>query len=193
MHRLLMALVFALISMAGSAQAADRKLYFAVSSGLNILMDVDDDAIEAEFDPGYSFTTALGVDIRAFRLEGEIGYRRADLDEVTINGLTTSIDGDISILSFMFNAYYDIEIANSPLAPYFGVGWGLIYSDLSGSTPGVRVSDGNVNSAYQVMLGLGYEINPDTVLTAGYRLLWGIGIEENLLVHDFNIGARFLF
>jgi hypothetical protein len=43
------------------------------------------------------------------------------------------------------------------------------------------------------MLGLGYEINPDTVLTAGYRLLWGIGIEENLLVHDFNIGARFLF
>ena len=74
-----MPLVLVLIFMTGSAQAADRKPYFAVSGGLNIAMDFDDDAIEADFDPGYNFVTALGFDIKTFRLEGEIGYRRADL------------------------------------------------------------------------------------------------------------------
>ncbi len=157
-------------------------------------MDVDLDAgEEISFDPGWGLTGAVGSDLGAYRVEGEIGYRMFDLDEFTDAGGSTPVDGDVSALTFMANGYYDFEMGGSPLTPYVGLGLGLIYSDIEIVIPGFGTfSDDEIDGAYQVMLGVGYDINPTTVLTAGYRF-FGTMESDAIMIHDFGLGARFMF
>ena len=195
MNRLITAVVVALVLMAGSAQAAGQKIYFAASAGLNQLMEIDDAGVTADFDPGYGFTFALGMDAGQFRVEGEIGYRSADIDDlgVAVFGFTGPGNGDISVLSFMANGYYDFERPNSPLTPYVGAGLGIIDSDLDGTGPFFRVTGGNTNLAYQLMLGLAYAMNSNVALTAGYRFLGTFAFDENVMINELNLGLRFMF
>jgi opacity protein-like surface antigen len=46
--------------------------------------------------------------------------------------------------------------------------------------------------AYQFMLGLGYDITPNTILTAEYRF-FGIADSDAPSTHAFIFGARFMF
>ncbi len=193
MNRFMMAVVIAVMFMAGSAQAAGQKIYFAASAGLNNLMEIDDSGVTADFDPGYGFLFALGMDVGQFRVEGEIGYRSADIDELGIPGFTGPGNGDISVLSFMANGYYDFERSNSDWTPFVGAGLGIIDSDLEGNGPFFRVTGGNTNVAYQFMLGVGYAIDSNFALTAGYRFLGTFEFEENVLIHDLNVGIRYMF
>jgi len=48
------------------------------------------------------------------------------------------------------------------------------------------------------MAGIGFEINPSTTLTLGYRYFASTdpdfeGIEATVGSHDFSLGARFMF
>jgi len=131
----------------------------------------------------------LGV----YRVEGEIGYRMFDLDEFTIGGVPIPIDGDVSVITFMANGYYDFDMGNSPLSPYVGLGLGLVYAEVEFSSPFFgSFKDDDTEGAYQVMAGIGYEISPTTVLTAGYRF-FSIFESDPIMVHDFSVGARFMF
>ncbi len=103
MKRFLMFMVFATVFMAASAQAAKGKMYFAGSAGLSISTDVDFPGGNISFDPGWNITGALGYDMGMFRVEGEIGYRMIDVDEVTIGGVLFPADGDVTALTFMAN------------------------------------------------------------------------------------------
>lgn len=89
----------------------------------------------------------------------------------------------------MANGYYDHEMGNSPLTPYVGVGLGIADTDLN--LAGTSVGD-ETNLAYQFMVGLGYEVAPNVVLTGGYRY-FGIFDTEAPNSHEFNLGARFMF
>jgi opacity protein-like surface antigen len=186
MKRFLMTMVFAAAFMATSAQAASGKLYFSGSAGLSINEDMDFPGINVSFDPGWNVTGAVGYDFGQFRAEGEIGYRTADIDEA--NGIPVP-NADLSTLSFMVNGYYDHEMGSSPVTPYVGVGLGVADTDLNFA--GSSVGD-ETNMAYQFMVGLGYKVTPNLVLTGGYRY-FGIVDTEAPNSHEFNLGARFMF
>jgi len=190
MKRFLMTVVFATVFMATSAQAAAKgKLYFAGTAGIGIASDLEEQGVEVSFDPGWSITGAVGYDMGMFRVEGEIGYRTVDIDEVTITGFPpVSIPGDASALTFMVNGYYDHEMG-SKLTPYVGFGMGLADTDVE--IVGVSVG-GDTEFAYQFMLGAGYEVAPNVVLTGGYRF-FGIADSGSPDTHEFNLGARIMF
>ena len=194
MKRFLMTLIVAAVFMATSAQAANGKLYFAGSAGLTIASDQEEQGVEVSYDPGWNITGAVGYDFGRFRVEGEIGYRTFDVDEVSFPGLpTVSLDGDTSALTFMANAYYDHELRNSPLTPYIGFGLGIADADTEVVIPGfgtLKATD--TEFAYQFMAGAGYEVSPTVVVTGGYRF-FGVADSGAPDAHEFNLGARFMF
>ena len=147
------------------------------------------------FDPGFVLGGAIGYDFgNNVRLEGEIAYRSNDVDGVV--GGSWNFSG----LSFMGNGYYDINL-NSPLKPYLGggVGFALFRSEIEvfGATSG----DDDTLLAYQLMAGLGYDINPKATITLGYRYFATAedptfsvqGFESEYSSHEFLLGARFRF
>ncbi len=189
MKRFLMTMIVAAVFMATSAQAAKGKLYFAGNVGFGFATDLEEGNVEVSFDPGWNILGALGYDMGQFRVEGEIGYHEVGIDEVTVGGVPFPVDGDASALTFMANGYYDHEMGNSPLMPYVGLGLGLADTDVE--ITGVSVG-GDVEFAYQFMVGAGYDIAPNVVLTGGYRFL-GIADSGAPDIHEFNFGARFMF
>jgi opacity protein-like surface antigen len=194
MKRFLMTLIVAAVFMATSAQAANGKLYFAGTAGLSIASDLEEQGVEVSFDPGWNITGAVGYDFGRFRVEGEIGYRTFDIDEVSVPGFPpVSLDGDASALTFMANGYYDHELRNSPLTPYIGFGLGIADAEVEVTIPGLgTLSTDDTEFAYQFMVGAGYEVAPNVVLTGGYRF-FGIADSGAPDSHEFNLGARFMF
>ena len=206
MKRLIVMAVFVLVFITTSTHAADKGMYVSGNLGLSIASDSDIsvsgvDVAEISFDPGLVIGGALGYDYGNIRAEGEIAYHFWDMDEITFGPLflgcpcTGPIDGDASALSFMLNGYYDFPVANSSLAPYLGGGIGVanITVDFAGFG-----DDSDVVFAYQFMAGIGFEINPSTTLTVGYRYFATTdpdfdGVEATVDSHDFSLGARFMF
>ncbi len=168
----------------------------------------DIEFVEISFDPGLNIGGAFGYDYGKGRIEFEIAYRGWDMDTFTIPGVIAGVvipgcpcsgtqPGDASALSFMINGYYDFHSASSPLAPYLGAGIGLasINADI-----GLGADERDTVFAYQLMAGIGYDINPTTVLTVGYRYFGttdpefvslGIPIRATIAANEFNVGVRF--
>ena len=216
MKRLLAIAVFALIFITTSAQAADKKWYVSGDLGFSMASDSDlsilgVDFAEVTFDPGFNIAGALGYDYGSIRAEFELAYHAWGLDEATIPGIIAGvpipgcpcsgpIEGDVGIFSYMVNGYYDFQIGDSSIVPYLGGGFGGAYvkGDL-----GLGDSDYDAVFAYQLMAGIGYEINSLTILTLGYRYFattdpgfdLGIGadLEATVESHDFNLGVRLMF
>ena len=88
----------------------------------------------------------------------------------------------------MANGYYDHDMG-SPLRPYIGAGIGIVDSEIEVAGFG---STSETDLAYQFMVGLGYDINPNVVLTGGYRF-FGIAETDAPNIHEFVLGARFMF
>ena len=186
MKRFLITLMVAAVFMATSAQAADGKMYFSASGGLSLTNDLELPGFNLSFDPGFNIGGALGYDMGRFRVEGEIRYHSVDVDAV--NGITVPFNADLSALSFMANGYYDIEMQNSPLTPYLGLGIGYVSSEISALAASTNEDD----FGYQFMLGLGYDITAAAILTAEYRY-FGIANSDAPDTHAFIFGARFMF
>lgn len=219
MKRLILTAVLALVFIATSAHAADKGMYVSGNVGLGIVPELDQEiagtlVTTAEFDIGFRIAGAVGYDFGAFRVEGEIGYRTNDADEGTIGGFfPVPIDGDISVLSFMVNGYYDFPAATPSLAPYVGVGLGVANIDADISVPSFApfpqiVDDSATVFAYQFIAGLGFNISPTTTITADYRyfattdpeftpgnaFVPGLpDLESDYSNHSFNVGVRFMF
>ncbi|MEE8206437.1 MAG: outer membrane beta-barrel protein, partial [Nitrospinaceae bacterium] len=107
-----------------------------------------------------------------------------------------------SMVSFMGNGYFDIP-TNSPLRPYVGAGLGFAIAgveeeDIFGATS----SDSDLVAAVQLMAGVGFDINPRTTLTFGYRYFTTTDpsfnnafgpFETEFNSHDFLFGVRIRF
>ena len=210
MNRLIVIAVLAFVFTATTAHAVGKEGYFSINLGVSMATDTTlsisgIEFAEISFDPGLNFGGAFGYDFGDTRAEFEIAYRGWDMDQGTILGVfpgcpcTGSIDGDASALSFMVNGYYDFHLADSPLFPYLGAGIGFasVNADL-----GLGADDSDLVFAYQLMAGIGYEINRTTTLTAGYRYFGardpefdslGIPIEATIAAHEFSVGVLFGF
>ncbi|MCG8342347.1 MAG: outer membrane beta-barrel protein [Chlorobiales bacterium] len=92
---------------------------------------------ELDFSSGITLLGALGCDYGDYRVEGELGYQRNDVDALNLvlpsewdwvnfkNDLyiTADLDGDITVLSLLMNGYYDIALGGGvELSPTVGVG-----------------------------------------------------------------------
>ena len=214
MNRLLAIAVLALVFTTTTAHAKGG--YFSGNLGLSMVNDTEvsvfgTDITEISFDSGFNIGGALGNDYGNFRFEVEIAYRKADMDPFTVPGVIAGViipgcpcsstqPGWASTLSFMGNGYYDFHSSDSPLAPYLGVGFGI--ATVSGDV-GLGDHDSDTVPAYQLMAGIGYNINPTTTLTLGYRYfatvtdpefpIFGFPIEFSVSSHDFSLGIRVAF
>jgi opacity protein-like surface antigen len=181
MKPFLMAMVYALVFIAISAQAANDKIYFAGNVGLSHTDDLDSPDLNISFRPVYNVDDSLGNEMGRFRA-GSVEVGEA-------NGITSPIDTDLSALTFMPNGYYDIEIVSSPITPFIGSGLGLVRSEID---TGVSGSVDKEELGYQFMSGLGFNVSPTTVLTGEYRFLGVVGSDVHN-THAFVFGARFSF
>lgn len=108
---------------------------------------------------GYRFSTGL-------RLEGEVAYRRNDLDEVSLEGLgTADVNGDVTALAVMGNLLYDFA-TGAAVTPYLGVGLGFARIAVDSSDLGADDSD--TVFAYQLKAGLSVPLSPTLALVGGY-------------------------
>jgi opacity protein-like surface antigen len=84
---------------------------------------------------------------------------------------SVSADGDVQVLSFMLNTYFDIDTGTA-LTPFIGGGIGVAKIDAEIRARGSvseSVSDDDVVFAYQGIVGVAYAINANTSLDLSYR------------------------
>lgn len=154
-----------------------------------------------ELDTGVAFTFSAGAEIMPqVRAEVEYSIRNADGDKAKSDVGSVDLTGfDADTHGLMFNGYYDFS-SKSKLKPYLGGGIGVSWVNIEGSGLGVTVdstSDGEFS--YQVMGGLGYEINSNVTLNTGYRYFGSSDATFNNVAnasvdtHALEFGVRYSF
>ena len=184
------------------AQPGPRGMYFSGNMGFGVRPNADiagPSGNEFDNDPAFVINGAIGMELNPMvRAEGEIGWHRNAAD---IADGTPPQDFSFSVISFMGNGYFDIP-TNSPVRPYLGAGIGFalvgVQEDVFGDD-----TDSDLVGAFQLMGGVGFDINPQTTLTFGYRyftttdpafrLAASGPFETEYTSHDFMFGARFRF
>jgi OOP family OmpA-OmpF porin len=128
---------------------------------------------EYRFDTGIAGAAAVGYGLgNGVRVEGEIGYRKNDVDKAS----TGAASGTFRSYTFMLNGLYDLALG-WPVTPYFGGGIGLANVRAGGVTvPGstTRISDSQNDLAYQAIGGLSYPLTDHLKLDASYRFLGAV-------------------
>ena len=215
----------AFIGVAAGAQAAGG-WYVSGGVGPAFLQDSSSTAtdpslgtadFDTEFDPGFGVHGAVGHSWDGFRLEGEVSYRKNDVDTLTVTSTTGAIsslnldtlgsldaDGDVSALGFMANAWYDFD-TGSPWKPFIGGGVGtarISLNDISSSTISLADDEDQV-FAYQAGVGIGYELTPTIIVSLGYRFFGtldpeftdvdGIPFDAEYRSHNVEVGVRLHF
>ena len=145
------------------------------SGNLGVTMPTDSDVSESglsgeiTYDAGFAIGAALGYEFGAGRLEAELGYKIADTDKVKVDGLgSASIDGDLSVLSFMANGYLDFN-ASPTVKPYLMAGIGVANVKLDSSD--LDADDNDTVFAYQAGVGVGFAINDKVTIDISYRYM----------------------
>lgn len=184
MHKLILTSVAALSSFGLATAALAEGPYVSIMGGAAILQDVEntDDVnavITSEFDMGFAIVGAGGYGwASGLRVEGEIGYRTNDADQLELtsgfaplNGQKAPADGDMTALSFMANVAYDFQ-ATPKLKPYVmaGAGFANVSADITAALTGIKlVDDDDTVFAWQIGGGLTYEITPKVGIFLDYR------------------------
>ncbi|ASQ91580.1 porin [Prosthecochloris sp. GSB1] len=135
---------------------------------------------------GITLLGALGCDYGDYRLEAELGYQQNDVESLTISGeegpfdddeFSLDMEGDISIVSLLGNAYYDIDLGGVELSLTAGVGVAQVnFDDIEYADDDDLpfIGDGVLNEhettlAYQLGAGLGIPVSDGIMLDARYR------------------------
>lgn len=172
-----------ILTAAVAAQAQSSRIYFAGYLGLSMPSNsaFSDSASattgDIEYKNATSFGGAMGLRLYpSWRVEGEVSYRKNDIDRMDFAGGLGSFKagGDIGSWLFMLNAYYDIDLEWDYLQPYLSAGVGMArhsaaVDDLSGLATDVEESSWNM--AWQLGGGLKYRVNDALAFTGGYRYL----------------------
>ena len=178
-----------------------------------------------------AFFGGVGIGYRFnkwFRLDGTFEYRGAGTIQVTdtvfnagINGYqNNTYKGDLTSMVALFNGYIDLGTWNC-LTPYLGAGIGYASNRITGftdegivgpsSTLGIASTSTKSGVAWALMAGIGYEVNKNLTIEAGYRYL-NLGDAQSGRIsntaisqtysplkakdidsHDFRIGMRWNF
>jgi opacity protein-like surface antigen len=186
MRKYLLAAV-AVAAIASPAYAQNSGPYVGIEGGLLFPRDTDIDAdinfndpalddrnlenvIDVDYKRGYDLDLIAGYDLGAFRLEAELGYKRAKVDELQledefVDDFGGNVDDDIDlngrarVTSIMGNALAD-----------FGTGGFRIYGGAGVGRARVKLlGDRDSAWAYQLIAGVGVPVAPNVELGAKYR------------------------
>ncbi|MDH5723441.1 MAG: outer membrane beta-barrel protein [Alphaproteobacteria bacterium] len=205
---LLTSAIVALGQTATTAQAQSiSNSYIAAKIGFTKTSDSDwsDTGLTGDIgiDTGANFALAYGFNlIPSLRTEFEVSYRKADLDDITVDGVgTADLTGDVKTWGFLLNGYYDF-MADQAVSPYITAGIGALrHSGKIASVAGLGVtgaSDSDTVFAYQLGGGASYDLSDNVALDGGYRYLASSdpdfdGLEAEYGAHEFRIGLRYGF
>jgi len=165
------------------ADTCEPGAYISGSIGLGIPEKSNFDGDKYEMDAGLAVNGAIGYDFGEARLEAAVGYQKHDFK---------NYDDDLSLLTVMANAYYDID-TGSDVSPYLMAGAGWAHVDSSWD-------ESDDVFAWQVGAGLGIKVAECTTLDLGYRYLRpnkfdvddGDG-DTKWAVHNIMLGLRYNF
>ena len=186
-------LVAGIVALAAlQASNAVAQWYVSGNIGTSILADSDVSAVDStgsfngdfSTDPGVAVMGAVGYALKNLRIEGEISYRHNGLDELTINtfvggglvfvGVATGpIEGDMTALGFMANAFYDFD-TGSNWVPYLGGGLGVAQLGLDVESIGglpTTFDETDTVFAYQFGAGVGYSLGGGARVDLSYRFM----------------------
>ena len=180
----------ALLLLPVSAQARDGLPYFGIEGGVmkpkNIDLDYQlralsvADGIQLEHKTGFDADLIVGYDFGFIRAEGELGWKRASIEDVAIKPAvfaTTgrpAIDGRTRAVSAMANLLLDFG-SDDGLQFYGGGGVGLARTDVDAriTGPGVPLNaaiDGDDRSlAWQLIAGIRLPVSYNVDLGLKYR------------------------
>lgn len=203
-----LAVLFSLAILSGfSVSTASAGVYISGNLGAVFLNDddIEDSGVSGElsFDNGGAATFAVGTSVgQGGRIEMELGARVNDISKMTFDGYPGKIDvdGDVTTVSFMGNAYYDFKNESS-FTPF--IGGGLGYANVEYDFD--KIEDDKVNDkedddvmAYQVMLGMGYAATDHLSIDLQYRYFATVdpelnGIDFEYRTHNMMLGLRYSF
>ena len=158
-----------------------------------------------DYETGYTLGVAVGAAVTPnISMEIEYAYRSADaaITDRDEDDESERANGDTSANAFMFNAIYmfDGMGATGAIRPYLGGGIGG--ANVETSVPGQNY-DADTLLAYQLIGGLGYELNPSVTLYAEGRWLQtelgrfdgpgGDNFDGKLETFDLLVGLRYAF
>lgn len=209
MRKIGVGMALLLVLVLSSAPALAKGPYFGGQAGGVFLSDSDvsDPAGEfatAEFDTGLGLALVGGYSFDMFRLEGELFYKINDFDTLSDAGFGIPVEGDVSALGLMVNAFYDFK-TGTPFTPYIGAGIGMAQVSINDlSILGVTVLDDDDGVlAYQLIAGVGYAVSNAVTLDLQYKYLAttdpeftdveGATIETEYSSHNIMVGLRYNF
>ena len=179
MRKLAIAVALASTAMATPALAKDGAWYAGVEGGLMVVEDTDLDYTDAnraiavgfkmEHHVGFDVDAVGGYDLGVVRLEAELAYKHAGLQDTKIDpalsapatGLFFDTSGHVNVLTVMANGLFDFGDENG-WAGYVGAGFGLaqVHYSQSIDLTGLGWSDTDGSFAWQGIAGVRYAISP---------------------------------
>ncbi len=194
MRKLAIAMALASTALATPAVARDQSFYVGIEGGVMLVEDTDfdvanivagtvrnfDDAVTANHDYGYDVDLIGGYDFGMVRVEGEIGYKRANIDDIAIAsalGGTAGLDteGRVRVWSAMAKALLDFG-DDDGLSGFVGGGVGLAnvrykldVNEVSLNGQGIGGTDSDRSFAWQAIAGIRTALSPNIDLGLKYR------------------------
>lgn len=212
----LVAAAAALVSFNPVQAEPTEGFYVGGLAGGNFLQTSKKHGRHAEFKTGYDVGGLIGYELcDGIRLEGEFTYRHNCLKSLKFSHRRFSGDrrsnhkGNFRSMSYMANIIYDIPLSCQPCGwdffPYVGAGIGYSSQRFSSHHCHDDEFDGDFDFrfrrrhnnhkkngfAWQVIAGLGYEIDACTDIALEYR--FNKGRLENFYNHSLNVALRYHF
>ena len=169
MRKLAIALALSSTALAAPAMARDGAFYVGIEGGAMIVEDLDLDIgnfnnnVTLDHKYGFDVDYVAGIDLGAIRLEGELGYKRAKVDEfqqVAGGGFTGGSfngGGRTEVISAMINALLDFG-DDAGVSGYVGGGAGISqikFRNISGTgASGVLIDDKDAELSWQAIAGI---------------------------------------
>ena len=197
MRKLAIGLALASTALASPALARDDQWYVGVDGGVMIVEDLQldiaglNDAATLDTDKGYDFGGVVGYDFGGFRLEAEVSYREADVDQFTsgtrqITGATSTVlapagsyavGGDANALSFMVNGLLDFG-DDDGIQGFVGGGVGVARVDVQAVLGAPSwLDDSDTGFAWQALAGVRAPLSDS----------WDVGLKYRFFNAD-NVG-----
>ncbi len=187
MRKLAVAVALATTALSTPALARDNAWYVGIEGGAMIVEDIDftladtnTQVLSTDSDYGWDVDGIVGYDFGAFRLEAEVGYRRAAAEEhqtsVALAGIPAGIYGDdrafgrASALSFMLNGLLDFG-PDDGVQGFVGGGAGVarVKYEQYGIAPVTLLDDSDTVFAWQALAGVRAPLSENVDVSLKYR------------------------
>lgn len=193
-RKLLFLCVFYIMVFVQSANAEESSdnYYVSLHGGIGWGADIDRSVNNGfrvatiELESPFGFTAAVGKSMNDWlRLEGELGFIKANTDEVINNfGGDTDESGNEQFFNIMINAIADFK-NSSRFTPFIGGGIGAVYAKheinfdpiITDTIPGVDSNESEWVFGYQFMAGVDYQYSSQLIFDLQYRY-FGVGSRD---------------